>query len=125
MEYPEHNILPAGECSWLGKAIDQKLLEFTPYTLCSFYKGFTVLQMRGEESKEYFFGNYFNGKYCGHIYCGEQFSQIEAAEICQAFMPKDIQELKECVINFCDKVSYFLFPQSQYAWIYDRVISEV
>ncbi|WP_312390854.1 hypothetical protein [Chryseobacterium sp.] len=125
MEFPEHNILPADQESWLGKALEQKLIEFTPYTLCSFYKGFTVLQMYGEESKEYFFGNYFNGIYCGYIYCGDKFTQLEAARICDAYMPKDIRELRKCAVEFCEKVSFYQFPTTQYAWIYDRVISKV
>ncbi|WP_278380964.1 hypothetical protein [Chryseobacterium arthrosphaerae] len=125
MSYPEHNIVPADQDSWFGKALEQKLIEFTPYTLCSFYKGFTVLQMYGEESKEYFFGNYFNGKYCGYIYVGNVFSQLEAASVCEQLMPKDLSELKKCIIENCEKVSYSHFPMSQYAWIYDRVISKI
>ncbi len=125
MEFPEHNIIPAGQESWFGKAVEQKLLEFTPFTICSFYKGFTVLQMYGEESKEYFFGNYFNGKYCGCIYAGNVFTQLEAARVCEKLMPKNISELKNYIIENSEKVSYTHFPMTQYAWIYDRIISEI
>lgn len=125
MKFPEHKIIPADQESWIGKAIEHKLLEFTPFTICSFYKGFTVLQMYGEESKEYFFGNYFNGKYCGYIYAGNVFTQLEAARVCEKLMPKDLSDLQDYIIENCEKVSYSQFPMSQYAWIYDRILSEI
>lgn len=125
MSYPEHKSILSDPESWLWKALDQKLIEFTPYAMCSFYKGFNVIQMYGLESKEYFFGNYFNGKYCGCIYSGTVFSQVEAARLCDAYMPKDFSELKRARIENCEKVSYDVFPASQYAWIYDRVISKI
>ena len=125
MSYPEHKILHADKDSWLSKACDQRLIEFTPYALCSFYKGFNVIQMYGLESKEYFFGNYFNGKYCGCIYSGTAFTQVEAARLCDAYMPKNYQDLNKSRIEFCEKVSFDEIPISQYAWIYDRVLTKM
>lgn len=125
MPFPEHDILPADKDSWLAKAVDQKLLEFTPYSFCSFYKGFTVLQIQGIQSKEYFFGNYFNGKYCGCIYPGEKFSQLQAAKICEIYMPKTLEELEDYKLKYCEEIWYINFPISQYAWIYNRVLTEV
>lgn len=81
--------------------------------------------MYGEESKEYFFGNYFNGKYCGYIYAGNVFTQLEAARVCEKLMPKDLSDLQDYIIENCEKVSYSQFPTSQYAWIYDRILSEI
>lgn len=120
--FPEHNILPADQDSWFSKSIEQKLLEFTPYSMCSFYAGFTILQVYGEESKEYFFGNYFNGEYCGCIYSGDKFTHLEVAKICEVFMPKKIEDLKQYIIDFGDKVWYYQPPLEQYAWIFNRVL---
>lgn len=125
MPFPNDKNLAADKDSWLAKAVDQKLLESTSYSICSFYEGFTVLQIFGEESKEYFFGNYFNGRYCGHIYMGRKFTQVEVAAACNIYMPPELKDLHEYELKFGDKVWYHVYTEDQYAWIFNQVVTKV
>lgn len=102
--------------------IDQKLLEFKPYAICSAYQGFEVVQIQGIESKEFFFGNYFNGKFTGYIYCGEMFTQKEAFLVCQEYLPDHLEDLDEYDEIYRDKIWYLKLPSSQYAWICEKVL---
>jgi hypothetical protein len=124
MIFPEHNILPADKDSWLSKEVNQKLIEFTPFAMCSFYEGFQVLQIQGIESQEYFFGNYFNGEYKGYIYLGTKFSQLDAAKVCELYMPKKWDEIFEYFKKYGDKIYYSKYPDSQYAWIFKKILKK-
>lgn len=123
--FPNHNILPADEDSWLTKAMNQKLIEFTPNSFCSFYKNFEVLQIQGLETGEYIFGNYHNGKYTGYIYIGNRYTHEEASEVSRCFMPTTIDLLEEYRLKFCEKINYYKFEVDQYAWIFQRALSKV
>lgn len=101
----------------------QKLICFNPMFFCEFFEGMDVLQVYGEESKEYIFGLYFSGKYCGHVYFGEKFTQEKLAEICSVLMPPTWDKIQEYVNN-CAGVWYYKYDQSQYAWIYEKVITK-
>lgn len=125
MSFPENKILPADNDSWISKGLEQKLLQFTPYQICSFYTDFQVVQIQGEESKEYFFGNYYQGKYCGHIYFGDKFDQIQAAKICEVYMPKKLTDLTEYAQKYSGVVWYCRYQTTQYAWIFDKILQKI
>ena len=125
MSFPDHKILPADKSSWLSAALEQKLLEFSPYTICEFYQGFDVLQLYGNESKEYIFGNYFNGKYCGYIYLGDKYSLEEVSKICEIYMPKNWKDVSEYHLKFSSEIWYNKLKPSQYAWIFNKVLQKI
>ena len=124
MPYPEHKTLPP-DWETFKKTLHQKRIESSPYVMCSFYEGFHVIQIQGKKSKEYFFGSYFNGKYCGHIYMGSKYSQLDAAKICEYYMPKQFSEIDEYSEKHEENMWYFVPPMSQYAWIFNRVLTKI
>ena len=124
MPFPKNQLLPNTENPLLSDML-QKRIGFSPLVLCEFYEGFEVLQIQGNESKEYFFGNYFNGKYCGHIYFGEKYTQIEAAKLCNKFMPKNWDQIQQYVNDYGSEVWYWKFHQSQYAFLLQNVLQKI
>ena len=125
MSFPDHKILPADKSSWLSAAFEQKKIEFSPFKICSFYSELEVIQIQGEESKEYFFGNYYQGKYCGHIYFGDKYNQVQAAKICDVYMPPELSQLNEFAKKYGGVVWYCRYDPSQYAWIFDKILQKI
>ena len=102
-----------------------KKQEDFPLFMCEFFEGFEVLQTQGIKSGEYLFGIYFRNQLCGHIYFGDRWTQPQAAQICKDIMPPTWQQIEEYVILKCEKAHYWKMDQSQYAWIYERVIKKI
>jgi len=95
-----------------------------PLFICEFFEGFEVLQAQGIESQEYIFGIYFSGMRCGHVYFGEKWTQKEAAQICADIMPPTWNQIDEYVNLKSEKAWYWKMHASQYAWVYERVITK-
>lgn len=94
-----------------------------PLFMCEFFEGFEVLQTQGHESKEYIWGIYFSNQYCGHIYFGEKYTATQVARICIGIMPPHWDQIEEYV-NTKGDIWYTKMHPSQYAWIYERVITQ-
>lgn len=122
--FPKNNLLPNSENPML-KMLHQKSIGFSPLVFCEFYQGFQVLQIQGIKTGEYIFGNYFNGEYCGHIYLGTDLNQTEVAKKCEKFMPKKWSEINEYVIKHCEKIHYWKFHPTQYAFVLENVLQKL
>lgn len=94
-----------------------------PMFFCEFFQGMEVLQMRGNKSKESIFGIYWSGRLVGHCYFGEIYTVADLIKLVGTYMPPTIEELKEYDLKYGSDIWYCKFHPSQYAWIYDRVIT--
>lgn len=104
--------------------LEPKKQEDFPLFMCEFFEGFDVLQTQGIESGEYIFGLYFSGKYCGHVYFGDRWTHADAARICADIMPASWQQVHDYVKEKGHKVWYHKMAPSQYAWVYEKVITK-
>lgn len=95
-----------------------------PIAMCEFFEGFEVLQTQGISSGEYIWGIYFSNQYCGHVYFGEKWTQKDVAQICADIMPPHWNQIDEYVDLKSEKAWYHKMHPSQYAWIYERVITK-
>lgn len=126
MPFPKNKILPNNEDALKavrGKTI--KKLEFSPLFFCEFFEGMEVLQLQGQNSKEYLYGLYWSGKLVGHCYFGELYSQKEVTALIKKYMPPTYDELHEYYKNFGDEIWYYKHSSTAYAWIYEQVLQKV
>lgn len=100
----------------LFKKLYQKRIGFSPLLFCEFFQGMDVLQIYGEESKEYFFAIYFSGNLVGHIYFGEKFSNTDLARIIEKYFPPTWDQIYDYVKNNSG-VWYYKFDSTQYAYV--------
>lgn len=117
-------ILPANETPEL-KELSLKKIGFDPLYFCEFFEGKKILQIYGEESKEYIHGIYRYDEFCGFVYLGEKLSWKEVAEIADFYFPKHLCYLQDYVNKFWGKIWYWEFDQNQYAFIYQRVVKKI
>ncbi|MDV3662462.1 hypothetical protein CMU51_00105 [Elizabethkingia anophelis] len=83
-----------------------------------------VLQLQSDKTKEYVFGTYFKGRLVGITYFGSLYSEKDLAVIQEKYMPKTWDEIEDYVDN-ADGIWYWKYDRSQYAWIYNRILTKV
>lgn len=126
MQFSQNNIILNNEDAM--KVLQDKTIRqigFSPMFFCEFFQGMEVLQMRGNESKEYIFGIYWSRRLVGHCYFGERYTVADLIKLVGTYMPPTIEELKEYDLKYGSDIWYCKFHPSQYAWIYDRVITPI
>lgn len=106
------------------EACERKQIEFRPLSICEFFTDMDVLQIRGEESGELVFGIYFGGRLVGHVYLGDLYSHKQLIYIVENFLPKHWNEIDEYA-RTTSEVWYAKFDPSQYAWIYERILTKI
>lgn len=119
MQFPKHKTLPNPENPFLQE-LQQKQIGFSPLVFCEFFQGMEVLQIYGEESKEYLFAIYFSGKLVGHVYYGQKYSDAELAILKKNLIPPTWDQ----IFDYVKKTSgiwYSKFDQSQYAFVLQEV----
>ncbi len=114
--FPNHNIQRADPDHPLFREMQQKQLGFSPLVFCDFFQGMDVLQIYGEETKQYFFAIYFSGKLIGHIYDGDMFTDEELVGIKEKYFPPLWNMIDEFV-NSTTGAWYRKWDQSQYAFV--------
>lgn len=124
MPFPKNNLLPNPENPLLSEML-QKRIGFSPLVICDFYEGFEVLQIYGNESKEYIFGNYWNGNFVGFIYLGDKWDLKKVTEICEIYMPKKWDEIWDYHIKYGDKIWYHKYPNSHYAFVMEKTLKKL
>jgi hypothetical protein len=116
MKFPKHNIQRADLDHPFFQELHQKRIGFSPLVFCEFFQGMEVLQIYGEESKEYFFAIYFSGNLIGHIYLGDTFSDEDLATIKDKYFPPTWDQIYEYV-KTTSGVWYHKCEPSQYAFV--------
>ncbi|WP_300685499.1 hypothetical protein [Chryseobacterium sp.] len=112
--FPKHKILQE----------PQKRIDFCPILICEFFTDMEVLQVFGEETKEYIFGLYKSGLLIGTAYFGNLYNDKDLLQIKREFIPEKLDDVQKYVKEKSG-VWYSKFHQSQYAWISDRIITKV
>lgn len=127
--FPKHTIVRDPEIEknisddhWQAQA--QKRIDFSPFNICEFFTDMEVLQIFGEETKEYVFGLYKSGLLIGTAYFGSLYSDKDLLQIKREFIPEKWDDIPNYVKEKSG-VWYYKFHQSQYAWIYDRVLTKI
>lgn len=127
--FPKQNILADPEIErnisndhWRAQA--QKRIDFSPFNICEFFIDMEVLQIYGEETKEYVFGLYKCGRLIGTAYFGDLYTDKDLYLIKRDYIPEKWDDINEYVKEK-EGVWYCTFHQSQYAWIYDRILTKV
>ncbi|HAY3533748.1 hypothetical protein [Elizabethkingia anophelis] len=129
MSFPKHNVIPDKDIERTivnshHKACNQYKLEFHPFSICEFFVDMDVLQLQSDKTKEYVFGSYFKGRLVGITYFGSLYSEKDLALIQEKYMPKTWDEIEDYVDN-SDGIWYWKYHRSQYAWIYNRILTKV
>lgn len=122
--FPKHNILPADAAHPLFKEMEQKKIGFSPFVFCEFFQGMEVLQVKGEETKEYVYGIYAGGRLVGTVYFGDLYNEEQLLKIKQNFFPPTWDEIQNYV-NSISGVWYAKMHPSQYAFVFDKVLKKI
>lgn len=127
--FPKQNIIrdPERETKissdhWQAQA--QKRIDFSPFNICEFFTDMEVLQIFGEATKEYVYALYKGGHLVGTAYFGTLYKDKDLLNIKKEFIPEKLDDIGKYVKEKSG-VWYAKFHQSQYAWIYDRVLTKV
>lgn len=123
-KFPKHNVLPIDYTHPISKALEQKRIEFSPYTFCEFFQGFDVLQLQSQATKEFIFVLYFSGQLVGHVYLGERYSKDDLLTISKDFFPPNWDLIKEYQKKN-PEVWYYKYAPSQYAFVFDKILEKV
>jgi len=122
--FPKHNILPPKGDNPIFNEMYQKKIDFHPLPFCEFFQGMDVLQIYGQETKEYIYALYFNSRLVGHVYHGDLYSEKQILQIKEQFFPPTWEEIQNYV-NETSGVWYAKMHQSQYAFVFDRVLKKI
>lgn len=109
------NIIPDTENNLLQE-LNKNMNSFSPLVFCEFFQGMEVLQIYGEETKEYIFAHYFSGKLVGHTYLGSYFTESEIGTLKRNYFPPTLDMVDEYVKK-TDGIWYYKYDQSQYAFV--------
>lgn len=122
--FPKHNILPADGNHPLFVDAYQKKIGFSPLPFCEFFQGMEVLQIFGEETKEYIYALYVSGRLVGAVYFGDLYDDKEIAQLKKHYFPPTWEEIEEYV-KLKDGVWYSKMHPSQYAFVFDKVLKKI
>lgn len=126
MSFPKHHIITDDDIALQNlQGKEMRRIDFAPMFFCEFFQGMEIIQMQGKASKEYIFGIYWSGRLVGHCYFEDTYTLEEIAQRVKAYMPPSLNQLKKFVKKYSDDIWYHKFDVSQYAWIYDRVVTRV
>ena len=124
MSFPKHNIMPPGEDHPLFLDAAKKGIGFSPFVFCEFFQGMEVLQLLGEETKEYIFGLYHGGRLVGTVYFGDLYTKEQLLRLEQEFFPATWDEIPEYEKEKSG-VWYAKMHPSQYAFVFDKVLKKI
>ncbi|MFL9835009.1 hypothetical protein [Chryseobacterium terrae] len=124
MSFPKHKILPANGDHPLFAEAYRKRIGFSPLTFCEFFQGMDVLQVMGEETKEYIYGLYFGGRLVGTAYFGNLYSDEMLLKIKKEFFPTNWEDIQKYVREKSG-VWYAKMHPSQYAFVFDKVLKKI
>ncbi|SDE68682.1 hypothetical protein SAMN05421544_11823 [Riemerella columbipharyngis] len=125
MPFPNHKIVHDYEdFSKIEKHYQQKLIEHCPMFFCEIFMNMEVVQIRSLKTNEYMHGIYFNGNLIGHFYIGKIYSYKEQLAIVEKYMPPKYLQFQEYSRKY-KEIDYTPIPYDGYAWIYDRILTEV
>lgn len=122
--FPKHNILPPDAEHPLFRDAYQKRIGFSPLPFCEFFQGMDVLQIMGEETKEYIYALYFAGRLVGTAYFGDLYDEDQLLRIKKEFFPPTWEEIYDYVKEKSG-VWYYKMHPSQYAFVFDKVLKKI
>lgn len=117
--FPKHNTLRPDNTHPLFEEMSRKRIGFSPLPFCEFFQGMEVLQIKGEETKEYVFALYAGGRLVGTVYFGDLYSDEQLLQIKQKFFPPTWDEIQNYV-NEISGVWYYKMHPSQYAFVLEN-----
>lgn len=117
--FPKHNTLRPDNTHPLFEEMNRKNIGFSPLVLCEFFQGMEVLQVMGEETKEYMYAIYFSGRLVGSVYFGVLYTEDQQVRIKKEFFPPTWDEIQNYVNNISGVWYYKLHP-SQYAFVLEN-----
>jgi hypothetical protein len=120
---PKHNLLQNPE-NPLFNDWEEKQIGFSPLVFCEFFQGMEVLQVYGEQTKEYVFALYFSGKLVGHAYFGKKLTLEDIMKIQKKYFPPTWDRIQEYVKKTSD-VWYYQYHPSQYAFVMEKVLKKL
>ncbi len=106
------------------EAQEQKQIDFSPYIFCEIFANVEVLQVYGEETKEYVFALYKGGRFIGTAYFGTLYSDKDLFIIKRDYIPENWDDIPE-YMRTISGVWYHKFETNQYAWVYDKILNKV
>lgn len=121
---PKHNIVPPGADNPLFRDAAVRQIGFSPLTFCEFFQGMDVLQLMGEETKQYVFGLYWAGRLVGTVYFGDLYTKDQVLALEKEFFPPTWDEIGKYVKSK-DGVWYSKMHPSQYAFVFENVLKKI